>query len=145
MRSPEFDSTDLARLQTQLRAWRKRQSGRPRLPERFWRSAGALARIHGVSRVSRALGIGYHKLNRLAAKDPVGNSTGSKRHSPAGVGPFPFVEVALPTPFPSLKGPASHAGLVEFCDASERKLRIEIPTDPDLCLRLMEAFWRLAL
>ena len=70
---------------------------------------------------------------------------GSKPYSPAGAGPFPFVEVALPTPLPSLRAPASHAGLVEFCDAAQRKVRIEIPTDPDLCLRLMEAFWRSAL
>ncbi len=49
MSTPEFDSADLSRLQSQMTAWRNRQAGRPRLPKSLW-NAAALAWIHGSSR-----------------------------------------------------------------------------------------------
>lgn len=142
MNAPEFDSTDLTRLQSQLTTWRNGGRGRPRLPESFWRAATAQARIHGVSGVSRSLGIGYHKLRRLAAGEHSLHSSGPKLDSSASTRAFPFVEVQLPIQQADRRAPAATLGAVEFSDFSQRKLRIEIPTDPDLCLRLMEAFWR---
>ena len=144
MNAPEFDSSNLTRLQSQLTTWRNDRRGRPRLPESFWWAATAQARIHGVSGVSRSLRIGYHKLRRLAAEDHSLHSIGPKVNGSASTRPFPFVEIQLPTHPPALMAPEASKGAVEFSDSSQRKLRIEIPTDSDLCLRLMEAFWRSA-
>lgn len=144
MNAPEFDSSNLTRLQSQLTTWRNGRQGRPRLPESFWRAATAQARIHGVSGVSRSLRIGYLKLRRLAAENHPLHSMRPELTPSASTRPFPFVEVQLPMPPPDPMAPVASRGAVEFSDSSQRKLRVEMATDPDLCLRLMEAFWRSA-
>ena len=68
MTRPAFSTTDLNRLQRQLSAWRREQSGPPRLPEALWRAATDLARSQGPSRVARVLRLDDYKLRkRLAA------------------------------------------------------------------------------
>ena len=133
MRSSEFDSTHLSRLQSQLTAWRDRQSGRARLPESLWQAAAVLARRHrhGVSRVSRSLGIGFWKLRQWVAKEDSLPASRSKVAPPRPTAPSGFVEFQLP---PALYGwitPTAKMGAIEVSDASLRKLRIELPTDPD--------------
>ncbi len=46
---------ELRTLARQLDSWRKSQPGRARVPAEVWELAAALARTHGVSRVSRTL------------------------------------------------------------------------------------------
>ena len=131
MSTPDFDSADLCRLQSQLTAWRNRQTGRPRLPKSLWQAAAALSRIHGVSRVSRSLGVGYRKLRRIAAVNHPVDSPRRQVASPPSTQPFPFVEVQLPAHLPGWTAPAAHVSAVEFSDSTQRKLRIEMSTDPD--------------
>ncbi len=57
MKALIFSGTDLGQLEEQLDAWRQGQSGRVRLPAELWEAAARVSRTHGVSRVSRVLGI----------------------------------------------------------------------------------------
>ena len=59
-----FSTTDLHQLQGQLLAWRRKQSGRARLPEGVWSAATDLARTQGPSLVARALRLDYYKLRQ---------------------------------------------------------------------------------
>lgn len=62
MRADTFSTTDLNQLQRQLATWRRRRSGRARLPEGLWRAAAELARGQGASTVARTLHLDYYKL-----------------------------------------------------------------------------------
>jgi hypothetical protein len=67
-------SPNLTQLRQRLEDWRQQRSGRSRIPTHFWTEALALARIEGVSRVSRILRLHYQRLKtRLTA--PLPNST----------------------------------------------------------------------
>ncbi len=59
MRADTFSTTDLNQLQRQLATWRRRQTGRARLPEGLWRAAAELARGQGASTVARTLRLDY--------------------------------------------------------------------------------------
>jgi len=48
----------------ELDRWRGRQSGRKRLPREFWAKAVDLARVHGVNRTARTLGLEYVSLRQ---------------------------------------------------------------------------------
>ena len=143
MRRPQFSSSSLPQLQSQIAAWRRRQSGRPRLPVELWKSAAVLAQIHGVSRVSRRLGIGFHRLRRLLVDEKAG-SAGRRSSSQAGASPN-FIELPWPPVASSVAAerPASvpRLGAVELISPSQRRLRIEMALDADLVLRLADNFW----
>jgi len=65
--------------------WRRRQSGRKRLPRELWAKAVALAREHGVNRTARTLGLKYASLRQHVA-------AGSEQAAPLKAKPD-FVEV----------------------------------------------------
>ena len=141
-RTFEFDSTYLSRLQSQLGSWRNHQTGRTRLPDFLWQASAVLARRHGVSRVSRSLGFGFWKLRLWVPKENSPPASTNEVAPPRPTAPSGFVEFQLP---PALDGwitPTAKVGAIEVSDALRRKLRMETPTDPDLCLRLLDAFWR---
>ena len=48
----------------ELDQWRQRQGGRKRLPREFWIKAAHLARVHGVNRTARTLGLKYASLRQ---------------------------------------------------------------------------------
>jgi len=79
-----------------VREFERWRAGRPRgarIPATLWRSATALAAVHGVSKTATALGLDYYAL-----KKRLGGC--SARASPAQERPDPtpgFVEVALPS------------------------------------------------
>jgi hypothetical protein len=50
-----------------LERWRSRRTGRSKIPESIWMAAGALAREHGVNRVSQVLHLEFNHLKRMAA------------------------------------------------------------------------------
>jgi hypothetical protein len=127
MRRPAFSSTDLAQLQRQLSAWRRRQSGRARLPEPLWSAATELARTHGASRVSRALRLDYYRLQR--------------RGAPSGSGP------GAPPAFVEVEGaPLGGAGpgevSVEWVDGTGARMTLRGPSDLASLVALVESFWR---
>ena len=66
MKPNQSFSEDIEEAHGQLEAWRKSRSRGKRIPSSLWDSAAALARIHGVSRVSQRLGLDYNGLKRRA-------------------------------------------------------------------------------
>lgn len=122
-----FSTTDLNRLPRPLSAWRREQSGRPRLPKALWRAATDLARTQGPSRVARVLRLDYYKLRkRLAAS------------SSPRVTPPTFVEL---TGAPmSEAGPGESA--VELSDGTGARLALRVRHDVATLVALAESFWR---
>ena len=130
MNSPTFSSTDLRHLQRQLKSWRQRQPGRPRLPDSAWEAAAALAAGQGVSRVARTLRIDFHRLKSRVRGAPAG-----KRQPPP---PSGFLELKLAAP----SGPISALGMIELVAGPSRRLVIHTGGDPASWVALAEAFWR---
>ena len=77
---------DLARGRTRFQAWRGRRKVGERIPQSLWAVAVRLAKAHGISRTSAALGLDYYSLKRRA---------GTAAASPQSSGPA-FLEVASP-------------------------------------------------
>ena len=65
----------LALARREIEQWRRRQSGRKRLPREFWEKAVTLAREHGVNQTARILGLKYISLRKHFA-------TGSEQAPP---------------------------------------------------------------
>ena len=55
---------DLDRVRREIEQWRGCQSSRKRLPREFWAKAVDLARVHGVNRTARPLGLKYASLRQ---------------------------------------------------------------------------------
>ncbi len=113
--------------------WRASRPRGARIPATLWRSATALAAVHGVSKTATALGLDYYAL-----KKRLGDR--SARASPAVEDPDPvpgFVEVSLPSTT------STFACTIEVekleGDAGHSKLRLELEdmalTDLDALLR----------
>ncbi len=66
MKSNQSFSGDNEEAHRQLEAWRKSRSRGKRIPPSLWDLAAALARIHGISRVSQRSGLDYNGLKRRA-------------------------------------------------------------------------------
>jgi len=58
--------------------WRRRRSGRKRLPRELWEKAAALAREHGINRTARTLGLKYASLKKHLEAAPPGVSDPGK-------------------------------------------------------------------
>lgn len=70
----------LERLRDELRDWRLEHGGRGRpIPEEFWVSAVEIAKVEGVSEVSRLLGLNLERLSRLSAQASTAVVTGFRR------------------------------------------------------------------
>ena len=82
MTTESFSTSDLARLQQQLLAWRRRETGGARLPEHLWHAATELARRRGPSTVARTLRLDYYKRRARL------NSTPRDRDAPPIFGEF---------------------------------------------------------
>ena len=122
-----FSTTDLNQLQRQLFAWRRQQSGRPRLPEAVWSAATELARNQGPSLVARTLRLDYYKLRQRLA------------------GPSSLL-TALPT-FVEVKGePTSGSGLeessVELSDGTGARMTLRVRSELATLVALAQSFWR---
>jgi hypothetical protein len=131
-RSPRSDASfsDLITLRRQLAGWRQSQPGRPRLPAEVWAEAAALARTHGISRVSRTLRLSFHKLRQLvepSAAPPSGSPT-----------PAEFIEL------PPLTGLGPNGGgcVVEWCDGDQARMTVHLSAESSALLGLAEIFRR---
>ena len=120
---------DLFKLRRHLNSRRKTQAGRPCVPEELWERAAALARTHGVSRVSRTLGLSYYKLRRR-----IQVPTASPTRAPA---PSGFIE--LPVSGPDL---SDGACVIELHDGGKSRMTIRLSRQGPALLGLAEAFWR---
>jgi hypothetical protein len=92
--------------------------------------AAVLARTHGVSRVSRALRLNFHKLRRCLAP-PALRASGPRR-------PATFIELA---PL-AVSGPSDGAFVVELCAGDHGRMTVRFSGDRPALLGLAEAFWR---
>jgi hypothetical protein len=133
MKPLTFSWTDLHRLHDQLDSWRRRQTGRQRLPSELWEAAAKLAATHGVTRVARTLRLDFHRVRRECQQLP--------SSAPIGVAPPGFVELKL-DPSPSSVGFA--AGWVELSDGAHRRMRLHTGQDPAAWVALARAFWESA-
>ena len=140
MTTETFSTTDLDRLQHQLDAWRRRQSGRARLPESVWSAAAELAGNQGPSPVARTLRLDYYKLRqRLAPSAPAvaappacGAEAPSARRGPD------LVEVKVAA-FPGVRAGES---VVELCDGGAARMTLRVGGDTATRVALAESFWR---
>ena len=57
---------DLVQGQRRFLAWREQRKPRVRIPQPLWTMAIRLAKAHGVSRTSAALGLDYYSLKKRA-------------------------------------------------------------------------------
>jgi hypothetical protein len=72
-------------LRRRLIRWRSARTKLGPIPEDLWVEAAGLARVHGVSRVANALGLGYEGLKR--------RTEGEKEKQSARAIQGPFVEI----------------------------------------------------
>lgn len=130
MKPHSFSSTDLSLLQAQLDSWRRRRSGRGRLPPEFWHAAARLAHSRGVSLVSRTLRIDFYKVRRQLHALPT--------MVPVDALANRFVELKLDPP----RSPGATEGWVELSDGAGRRMRIQTGVDRASWIALAESFWR---
>lgn len=99
MGRPRADDTEqprgLSRLRDWLQDWRKSHERGVAFPDKFWASAGRVARQHGVHATARALGLEYNKLKRAS---DVASAAGMRSKMPAVKRSAKFIELtgALP-------------------------------------------------
>ena len=66
----EISAEDLAPLRKRIESWRTTRTSRGHTPAEIWDSAVALARIYGVCRIARAVGLDYKALRARVARAP---------------------------------------------------------------------------
>jgi hypothetical protein len=94
--------------------WRRRRSGRKRLPRELWEKAVALAREHGINRTARTLGLKYASLKKhLEAVPP--EASGPETTRPE------FIEL-----LPREMMPSSRECTIELEDGSGGKIRMHL-------------------
>lgn len=140
MRTETFSTTDLHRLQQQLQAWRRSQTGRARLPESLWHAAAELARSQGPSTVASTLRLDYYKLReRVAASALAGVVAPACRVEAPGERRRPdFVEVKV-AGFPEVNAGES---MVTLDDGTGARMTLRVGGDPVTLVALAESFWR---
>ena len=136
MKPLTFSSTDLRVLQRQLDSWRRRQTGRGRLPQELWEGAAKLARTQGVSAVARSLHLDFYRLQRCTRE-----LSGSAEARPAS---GRFVELKLAVPLQPGNETTGTSGWVELSDGPDRRMRLHTGHDPAAWVALARSFWRTA-
>ena len=113
-RTPANVPPPLLLARHQLDQWRRRQSGRKRLPRELWSNAVALAREHGLNQTARTLGLKYDSLKKhLEATPPA--ASGRNRARPA------FIEFLPRTMVPSFL-----ECTIELEDSRGGKMRMQV-------------------
>jgi hypothetical protein len=110
----------------QLEAWRSQAKHREPIPERIWKTATELARVHGISKVAQALRLNYTALKRRVSLVPV-----SSQSLPS------FIELAC--------APVCPPGRCQIVmeDGVGGKMSLELPTtDLAVVRELALVFWR---
>ena len=131
MKSNRSFSLDIEEARHRLGVWRKSRSRGKRIPAPLWALAAALARSHGVSRVSQTLGLDYNGLKRRA--EAIRTPRRSRLKPPPG-----FVE--LPLVGQPVLGPNCTVELARG-EGSRMTIRWDGKEGLDL-VGLAEAFWR---
>ena len=125
----------VSKVRARIEHWRKTRAKRSPMPEPLWDAAVALAKAHGVHRMSEALRVSYDSLKARVARGPKGRTGGSVADKP----PAQFVELKAAPPGPTA-APQSGA-VVELVDAKGTKLIIRMDPGADFDLpALVRAF-----
>ena len=131
MKSNRSISMDIEEARRRLEVWRKSRRRGKRIPAPLWAVAAALARTHGVSRISQALGLDYNGLKRRA--EVIRTPGRSRLNLPPG-----FVE--LPLIGQPGQGPNCTVELARG-EGARMTIRWDGKEGLDL-VGLAEAFWR---
>ncbi len=127
MKRETFSETDLKQVQRQLSAWRKKKTGRSRLPDDLWVAATELAKTHGTGLVARILRLDYYKLRQRVS------GTVSSLSAPAA-----FVEVKCP----EIPGAWPEECKVELFDGTGAGMTVRVRHDLSTLVGLAQSFWR---
>src|SRR5690349_8789876 len=86
--------SELEPVRQKLEAWRRTRKHREPIPQSIWQAMGRLARVHGLSAVSRVLRVHYYGLRKQLndCPEPAETKGVGKRTGPAA-----FVELKMPT------------------------------------------------
>jgi len=98
----------LAAVRREFERWRHDPARTGRIPEALWRASAEIAREHGVSKTSRALGLDYYALEKRLRSSP--------RREPSRA----FVEL----PWPALS--TEPDSRLELEDGRGARLRVEL-------------------
>ena len=123
--APPLELTDVRHA---LEVWRKARKHRQPIPETIWTWIAALARVHGVSAMARALRLDYYTLQRRVAQIS---------QVPSAPASSEFVELEFP-PSAGLR-----ACVAELEDGRGRKLTLRWGEAPGgELLGIVRAFWK---
>jgi hypothetical protein len=99
---------DLVRGRSQFEAWRGQSGGRGRIPDALWATAVRLAKVYGIGRTAKVLGLDYDRLKTRAA---------AAGEPPQSSGPA-FVELASPI--------VGKSGVFEFDNGAGATMRVQL-------------------
>ena len=119
---------EVAAVHQQIERWRSTRAQRGPMPAPLWDSATALARVHGVYQISKALRVHYDALKKRVTDGEQPEVRGE------------FVELN------TLHGRGDFGTTVlEFCRADGTKMVVRTPEPSGMdLLALAESFWRRA-
>ncbi len=124
-RTPNTIPAEIEATRMKFEKWRRRRTGRERIPESLWSEAVELARRYGTWPAARALKLDYNKLKQLAV-------AGKERR--ALNSPATFVEV-----IPPAAGVSSC--IVEMENGRGSRMRIEWKGAAADLTALSRTFW----
>ncbi len=126
MKRETFSKTDLKQVQRQLSAWRKKKTGRSRIPDGLWIAATELAKTHGAGLVARTLRLDYYKL-----RDRVSGVVSSLNQ------PAAFLEVKGS----ELGSMGPEESVIELSDEGGGRMSLRVRADLSLLTALAQSFW----
>ena len=126
-RTPNPIPAEIEATRMKFEKWRRRRTGRERIPESLWSEAVELARRYGTWPAARALRLDYNKLKQLAV---AGNERRALNSSPRTT----FVEVIPP-------GPEVSSCVVEMENGRGARMRIEWKGAAADLTALSRTFW----
>ena len=116
-RRKQLQPGEVEGVRTRIEHWRRTRVKRTAMPEELWSEAASLARVHGIYRISRALGVSYESLRRRVEQ-------GTMRGSGSGRRQGDFVELSMT----ELVQASPAAGtVVELSRADGTKLMVQLP------------------
>jgi len=121
---------ELKVLHRRIEAWRQTMPGTRPMPEELWKEASGFAQKLGISRVSRALKVGYSGLKRRMQSSGVSRVPAQRRACAASVSRPDFIELSGVAALP-----ISH----ETPGASDAVLEVVAPDGMRLTIRLKTA------
>ena len=122
----------LERIRQRFERWRETRKVRSRIPESLWISAVKMARVYGINRTARALGVDYYSLKERVESEASSCGVSERKRNTSSS----FVELAAPAIASTCEC------LLELEDVAGAKMRIHLKgvEVPDLAA-LSRSFW----